>query len=667
MNLPLDFRFSGIHSGIKPFRRDLALILSERPCAVAGCFTANRAKAAPVIDAAARLPAAGMRALLINSGNANALTGKEGLEDVRTLHEELAATLRVDPDEVVSASTGVIGMRLPVQKMVGAFPALVDALERDDESAAWAILTTDTRIKRTSRVLRIGGREVRVSVICKGSGMIAPQLATMIAAITTDCAISPEVLQRALSDAMEPSFNSLTVDDDMSTNDAVFALANGAAENPPITAPEGEAYEIFAAALREICEEMAEAIARDGEGATKLLEVRVDGAPDEAIARDLAKSIAGSSLVKTAIFGGDPNWGRILATVGARAGSQGYDLAPEKAEVRIQGVEVYRDGPLPHDEEALAVRMRGPTVTVEVELKAGGGGARAWGCDLSYDYVKINADYSSIIVPGPDGAVAKDDRLTRYTPSFKVSLLVQALSYIQAFAGKRCVVQCNGSSATDEALLQSFSDDINLLRSVGLVPIVVFGNPSAEAKAQLVGWLNREGAHAVGVSGRDGAAIRAKRVAGGSAELTRINGNFLEMLLGQGYVPVIGPVGIDAEGHCHAVDADRVAAVVADTLGASKLIYLTDAPGFVEEDAPIPEMDVDELRERLESDRIGGPVAGKARAILHALAGRVEQVHLIDGRTPHSLIAELFTDRGVGTLITREKKVEEPKESEASS
>jgi acetylglutamate kinase len=668
--------------------------VSDAPCAAAACLTANKAKAAPVLDAESRLPAEGIRAVLVNSGNANALTGPVGLDDVRVVTEEVARVLGIPARAVLTASTGVIGVRLPVAKIVAALPDLARNLRPEAQAAAEAILTTDTRIKTASRVVELGGRPVTLSAICKGSGMIAPELATMIAVVVTDAAIQPGPLAGALRQAMAASFNSLTVDGDMSTNDTVYALANGRAGNPLITDP-GPDLESFSAALGDLCQELAKAIAADGEGATKLLEVQISGVPSVEIARDLARAVAGSSLVKAAIFGADPNWGRVLASVGARAGSQRYPIDPLRAEVSIQGIRVFAAGaPMPSDALVLKAKMREPEVRVEVALGQGPATAVAWGCDLSYDYVKINADYTSLIVEQPDGGVAKDDRLANYSPAFKRSLLVEALSYIARFHGRRCVIKYGGAAMVKDSLKKSFCEDINLLRSVGLLPIVVHGGGpeitrtldklgsksqfidgvrvtdasdlkvvemvlTGAVNTEIVTLLNQEGSHAVGVSGKDGALLRARKLVpengqdlGMVGEVTQVNRQFLDLLLQQSYVPVISPIGIGDDGQSYNINADSVAAEVAIATGSSKLIYLTDVAGILEQGELVPELTADELEQKLESGTISGGMKVKTRAILKALRQGVERVHVVDGRTPHSVIAELFTDRGVGTLIT---------------
>jgi acetylglutamate kinase len=694
VKIPQGFWFSGVHAGLKPNRPDLALVHSETPCSAAGVFTVNTARAAPVLDAAPRLPGEGFHSVVLNSGNANALTGSAGLEDVRTILEAAAKALQVKPSAVLAASTGVIGVRLPAKKIVDAIPTLAASLAPRIEAAADAIMTTDTRPKMALREIQLGGRPVVISAIAKGSGMIAPQLATMLAVITTDAAIKPGPLSGALRKAVGGSFNNLTVDGDMSTNDSVFALANGRAGNPQITDP-GPDLQAFEEALASLCTDLAKQIAGDGEGATKMVEVRVSGAPDDASARDIARSIAGSSLVKAAIFGADPNWGRVLSTVGARAGSQGWPANPVTATVRIQGVCVYAGGPAVYDVESLRSKMRAPNVEIEVDLVGGKAASVAWGCDLSYDYVKINADYTSTIVEKPDGSLARDDRLTNYSPSFKKNLLVEALSYIQRFAGKRAVIKYGGAGMVKDSLKEAFAEDVLLLRSVGLYPIVVHGGGpeithtleklgvqsefvdgmrvtntsdlqvvemvlTGKINQGIVSLLNRTGSHAVGISGKDGGLIRARKLVadhgrdlGQVGEVISVNRDFIEMLLAKSYIPVISPIGLGEDGASYNINADAVAAEIATAVGAFKLIYLTDVPGVLENGELVMDLPVEELMRRVARGSITGGMKAKARSIARAFEGGIERAHVIDGRTPHSVIAELFTDRGVGTLVTR--------------
>jgi len=673
MKLARGFRFSGVAAGIRPSKPDVALFVSDHDAVCAGVFTVNRARAAPVADAQRRLPSDTMRAIVVTSGNANALTGPAGIEAADAVLAATASALGVGRHQVASASTGVIGMRFPFEKVVAALPRCVAQLAADPGPAAEAIMTMDTTKKLASRTLELGGATVTLTGICKGSGMIAPQLATMIAVVVTDCAIESAALTAALHAATQGTFDQLVIDGDMSTNDSVFVLANGCAGNPRVELA-SDAYRAFAAALADLCDELARDIASDGEGATKRLEVRVEHAPSVAIARDLARSICGSSLVKAAMFGQDPNWGRILATVGARAGSQAWDLDPARAQVALQGTVVFDAAPAPFDRTQLKARLREPEVVITVDLRAGAAHGKAYGCDLSYDYVKLNADYTSVLFEAPDGGVRKDDRLGNYSPAFKRALLVQAVGYMSRFRGMRCVIQCSGQALARDGLKRSLCEDVLLLHSVGLAPVVVHaGGPepsdapphasdarmsemmTGSINSELVTILNRGGAHAVGLSGKDAALLRARprqRAGGpGGGELVEVNKGFLESLIGQHYIPVISPVGLGADGASFTLDADEVAAGIASALGVDKLMYLGDVAGIVEAGELVSELAPPALRQRLDAGVISGAMAGKAAAALLALAGGVRAVHLIDGRIPHNIIAELFTDTGVGTLI----------------
>ena len=692
MKLAKGFRYAGVASGLKSFRKDLALIVSDVPAAASGAFTVNKAKAAAVKDAEERLPCAGMRAVLVNSGNANALTGWAGTDAVRILHEAVGEALGISPLAVVSASTGVIGVPLPVGKVEAAVPALVKNLKLDPVDAAEAIMTTDTGVKLAWREITIDGKLVTISALCKGSGMIAPQLATMIAVICTDLAITPDVLDDAIEAVMIPSFNMLTVDDDMSTNDAAFILANGMAGTRTIDTHDAD-YTLFVTALREVCEDLTKLVAADGEGATKVFETKVCGAPTEEIARDLARSICGSNLVKSALFGADPNWGRILATVGARAGSQEYDIDPALSRVAIQDLCVYNAGPVEFDLNALRAKMREPSVRIEVRLAEGADSAVAWGCDLSYDYVKINADYTSMIRPQEDGAMRRDDRLSNYSPQFKVSLLVSALGYISKLRGQRVVIKYGGAAMAKESLRESFCEDVLLLRSVGVVPIIVHGGGPEIARAferlgetqefidgirvtdaddlkvvemvmtgqintELVTALNQGEANAVGISGKDAGMLRARKLVRGDGqdlghigELTAVNAELVDVLLRQGYIPVISPMGMGDDGASYNLSGDEVAAGLAVALKAHKLLYLADVAGVLRDGNLVNEISPHDVRRALDSREIYGGMATKAESSLVALAGGVASVHVVDGRVPHTLIGELFTDHGIGTYI----------------
>lgn len=697
MQIPKGYRFGGVACGLKPQRRDLALIVSDHPAAAAGVFTVNKAAAAPVLDARSRVPAEGMRAILANSGNANALTGPAGLDDVSVIRTAVADALGIQKRAVLTASTGVIGARLPAMKVVTALPALVEQLGDHPDLAAEAILTTDTRVKMTAREVLLGGKTAVISAICKGSGMLAPQLATTLCLVTTDAAVAPGTLQEILVRAVKTTINMVTVDGETSTNDTVYLLANGLAGNPRIHEP-GPDMERFETALTDLLGELARAMAADGEGATRMLEVVVAGAPTDDIAIECARAITSSPLVKASVFGADPNWGRILATVGARAGTRDWPIDPFKARVALQGVTVFADGvPSDVDREALRVRMRESRVDVLVELGAGEGRAVCWGCDLSYDYVKIAADYTSLIVQAPDGGVGKDDRVANYSPAFKRALLAEALKYIAAFSGQVAVIKYGGAAMVKDSLKQAFAEDVNLLRKVGLRPVVVHGGApeitrtleklgersefvdglrvidaqslpvvemvlTGKVNQELVALLNTRNAVAVGLSGKDGRLLRAqkashgpKRDLGNVGEVLEVNREFLRMFLDGGYIPVISPIGLADDGTSLSINADEVAAALAVATGATKLIYLTDVPGILEsapDGALVRQVTAADLTRRLEAGAITGGMKWKAYSILSALKGGVPRVHVLDGRQPHTVIAELFTDRGVGSLVT---------------
>lgn len=386
------FVAAGVHAGLKRKRKDVALIVSETPAVVAGTFTTNQVKAAPVLLTAEHVKAGQARAIVVNSGNANACNGAQGYADAERMAECTAELLGIRPQEVLVASTGVIGQPLPMDKVEAGIRAAFNALGPEGgEDAAEAILTTDTRTKQMALEFEIDGVSVRLGGMAKGSGMIHPNMATMLAFLTTDAAVEPAYLQEALTRAVDRSFNMISVDGDTSTNDMVLAMANGQAGNEPIASGTAAA-ERFEDALNALCLYLAKEIVRDGEGATKVVEITVQGAPSLSAARTIARSISTSNLVKTAIFGQDANWGRILAA----AGYAGVPIEAEKVTIYIGDVCVAEQGSsLPFDEEAAARVLQESEVRITVDLNAGAHEATAWTCDMTYDYVKINASYRS--------------------------------------------------------------------------------------------------------------------------------------------------------------------------------------------------------------------------------------------------------------------------------
>ena len=397
---PKGFRAGGYSCGIKASskKRDLALIYSETPCVAKGVFTANRVKAASVLVSQEHLAGGVLRAVIANSGNANACTGEAGLAAARKMASLAAGLFGIDSRQVAVASTGVIGVPLPVgviEKNIEALGKSLSADEAGHAAALEAIMTTDLRKKEASVELEIDGKSVRIGAMIKGSGMIHPNLATMLCFITTDAAIAGDALESCLRSAVRVSFNRLTVDGDTSTNDAIIVMANGQAGNAPISA--GSAgYKIFAAALEAVCINLTKAVARDGEGATKLITVSVSGAADENAAETFAKTVASSSLVKAACFGADANWGRILCAMGY----SGAGFNPGEVDISFSsGNEetlVCRGGAsLPFSEEDAKRILKREELEIRIKAGKGSGSAVAWGCDLTYDYVKINGDYRS--------------------------------------------------------------------------------------------------------------------------------------------------------------------------------------------------------------------------------------------------------------------------------
>ena len=392
---PRGFRAAGVAAGLKPSGApDLALIVSDCNAVGAGVFTTNQVKAACVTyNQGILAQGQPVRAILCTAGQANACTGEEGERNNLQLARWAAERLGIPAQQVLTASTGVIGRQLEMAKIEAALPRLVDSLSpTGGESAARAILTTDLVTKSTALEAEIDGYTVRVGGMAKGSGMIHPTLATMLAFLTCDAAVDPHLWQQLLQQAADLSFNQITVDGDTSTNDMVLALANGQSGIPTVQAGT-KAAQALAEVVVQVCIHLAKAIARDGEGATKLLEIRVQGAPDDRSARQIARVIASSPLVKAAAFGNDPNWGRVAAA----AGRAGIPFDSRRLEVRLGDFLLLQGGmPLAFDRQAASEYLKkGDPVIFTVDLHQGAGQGVAWGCDLSYDYVRINAEYTT--------------------------------------------------------------------------------------------------------------------------------------------------------------------------------------------------------------------------------------------------------------------------------
>ena len=396
---PRGFLAAGAAAGIKKNQKDMAMIYSRKPCRAAGTFTKNLVKAAPVKwDQEVVYEGGTVQAVVVNSGVANACTGKEGYDCCLETARKAALELNLTYDQVLVASTGVIGAQIPVEKIKKGIEMMVPLLSESREAgemAAEAIMTTDTVKKEIAVSFELGGKTVTLGGMCKGSGMIHPNMCTMLSFLTTDACISKEMLQKALSASVEDTYNMVSVDGDTSTNDTVLLLANGMAENPEIT-EEGEEYRAFLQALNQVNTCLAKQIAGDGEGATALFEVKVIGAAEKEQAVTLSKSIITSNLTKAAIFGHDANWGRILCAMGysgAQFDPDKVDLYFESAAGRLKIIE--NGVSTGYSEEEATRILSEKEVTAVADLKMGEASATAWGCDLTYDYVKINADYRS--------------------------------------------------------------------------------------------------------------------------------------------------------------------------------------------------------------------------------------------------------------------------------
>jgi glutamate N-acetyltransferase/amino-acid N-acetyltransferase len=387
---PRGFRASGVHAGIKARGLDLALLVTERPAVAAAVFTTNRAQAAPVLVSREHLATSGgvVQAVVANSGCANACTAAAGVEVARGMASAVGQAIGCPPEQVLVASTGVIGVALSLDTVRAALPEAVAALAEDRGSeAARAIMTTDPFPKEAAARVSIHRGSFAIGGMAKGSGMIEPKMATMLAFITTDAAVPAPLLDRALRDAVDDTFNAITVDGECSTNDCVMLLANGASG---VEVGADESYDAFVHALREVCLRLALGIVRGGEGATKLVTVQVTGAASSAEARRAAKAIANSPLVKTAIHGGDPNWGRLIAV----AGRADVAFVLDRAAVRIGPIVLFQDG-RPHDDAApeAAAYLKNDEISVAVDLGAGTESSTVWTCDLTAEYVRINAEY----------------------------------------------------------------------------------------------------------------------------------------------------------------------------------------------------------------------------------------------------------------------------------
>src|SRR5690625_1340938 len=391
VNTPAGFYTAGLHSGVKRKRNDLGAIFSEKPASVGAVYTLNQIQAAPLAVTKESINVENkLQAVIVNSGNANACTGKQGKEDAYSMRTTTATKFQIPEHYVAVASTGIIGLQMPMEKITPHIDQLgIGSTKEHAADFGEAILTTDTFAKSVCFETVIDGKKVSMAGAAKGSGMIEPNMGTMLGFITTDAEIESDVLQTALKEVVDQTFNCITVDGDTSTNDMVLVLANGEAGNTTLT-PDHDDWDTFMELLTNTCEDLAKQIARDGEGATKLIEVEVKGASSDDDAKKIAKSIVGSSLVKTAVFGTDANCGRIIAAIGY----SGAKINPDTIDTSIGGLQLLKNSePASYTEEEATTYLQNDTIHINVDLHIGNGQGKAWGCDLTYDHVGINASY----------------------------------------------------------------------------------------------------------------------------------------------------------------------------------------------------------------------------------------------------------------------------------
>ena len=390
------FTAGGVHCGIRKNRdkKDLAVILSEVPCTAAAVYTQNKVKGAPIAVTKKNIANGIARAVICNSGNANTCNA-DGEEKALATCDALAKALGIAPEDVIIASTGVIGQPILLEPILAGIDLLAGNLTKEgDHDAALAIMTTDTKPKEHAVEFTLGGKTCRMGGIAKGSGMIHPNMATMLCFLTTDAAVSADILSKALTEAVTDTFNMISIDGDTSTNDMVSVMASGLCGNEPLTSADTPEYTAFAGALKILCAQIAKELAADGEGATKLLECNVTGAPDKTVARIVSKQVITSSLFKAAMFGEDANWGRILCAIGYAPAEFDITKVAVFLGSKAGKIQVCANGAgVPFSEEEAKVVLSEKEIVIDVDLGSGDGTATAWGCDLTYDYVKINGDY----------------------------------------------------------------------------------------------------------------------------------------------------------------------------------------------------------------------------------------------------------------------------------
>ena len=716
-------------------RPDLILAALPENTTVAGVFTRSSCPGAPVEWCRQALAAGGgrARAIVVNAGNGNAFTGAAGRAAARFTAETVADLLGVDPGEVLLASTGVMGEPLPTGPLGEALPGLVSGLA-DAAPAGWrevanAIRTTDTFPK--GAWAPVAGTDAVVAGIAKGSGMISPDMATMLAFVFTDLAVPAPALQEALHRSVGASFNRITVDSDTSTNDTVLLAATGAsgvkiagettsagAWNSEVEPDAGDGdpgpWDAFQSALDAVTLDLAHQIVRDGEGAAKFVAVTVTGATDDEAAAAIARAVADSPLVKTAVGAADANW----LLIGMTAGKSGRPVDQDRLAVWIGDEQCAEAGATRpgYDETRAARHLQGSEIGIRVDVGIGAGSATVWTCDLTHDFIDLNARYrqrsldqrQATAGAEPAGSVGQQradaggqhpapvaagsaDR--GFEPDRRARALVEALPYIQRFRDSVVVVKLGGHAMTDPALTSSFGQDVMLLRSVGLRPVVVHGGGPqigehlarlglvsefrdglrvtdadtlevvrmvlvGKVGRDIVAAINVHGAGAVGLSGEDGRLVTAvprDPALGFVGDVARVDPTVIERLLNENMIPVVSSIGADADGQAYNINADTMAAALAGALRAEKVVYLTDVAGLLADvDDPnsiLARVTAAEMEALIGAGTVSGGMVPKARACVDAIRAGCGSAHLLDGRIPHAVLLELFTDAGIGTMV----------------
>ncbi|MEM6993231.1 MAG: bifunctional glutamate N-acetyltransferase/amino-acid acetyltransferase ArgJ [Myxococcota bacterium] len=620
LTMPRGFSWCATRCGIKQGRADLGVIVSNPPAAAAACLTRNQMRAPCVARNAGLVPADAISAVLVNSGNANAMTGEVGRQTNDDIATELAAALSVPEAQVLTASTGVIGVPMPGDLVARALPSLVANLSEDPEGFSNAILTTDTRTKVAHLEFTLPGSETPVVVlgIAKGSGMIHPDMATTLGFVCTDAAVSAELLHELLAGIVDDTFNAVTVDGDTSTNDMVFALANGQSE---VAISDQSGIDTLRRALASVLDSLAEQVARDGEGATRLLEVLVTGAPDRAAAKAIARGVCSSSLVKCSVFAGQPDFGRVAMAVGQTAHERGLSVDAASLSISAQGIELYNaQGPQTVRSADVVRRMREPVVRWSVDLGQGRHRFVARGCDLSYDYVRINADESTQIEVSAQGSVSRNPTLGAYSPRLKHQLLVEGLTYVRRFTALKVLVYVPPNVGGPE-LSRNVAQDLELCLDAGLRPVVSLPN---EADADVVHAQLKAAGHFT------------SSVSSDPTRMTR--------LLDRGHLCVLVKTDPDPSG---VVD-------LAIKIGAQKLVVLTNESGLRDNQGHVQRVSPENFMTGMSRGRFDATHADTLVVARHAVARGVPQLHILDARVPHAIVGELFTDDGIGSLITRQ-------------